>query len=298
MSKKTKIAICLGVLIVLGGVIGFSYPFIGSYINQLSHLHTVDDYRTDVSALDGPETQALFAEAEAYNEKVAHRGVLVTSLNEDDLAEYQSVLQVSQTGAIGFIEIPAINVTLPIYHGTAEEVLQVGAGHLEGTSFPTGTSEAHTIITGHSGLPSSKLFTNLDRLKPGDTFSITVLNRVNTYQVFDTKVVLPEQAEELQLIPGQNLCTLITCTPIGVNTHRLLVSARLTDMTDLSQPPTPTPESTDLTANDVNAAEPHARQPIVLYVLAGSLIVTILILSVAIIVLKRKTRESGYKNKH
>ena len=200
-----------------------AYPTVSDYINSLSHLHTIEDYQTTVSEIHDTEAEEQLARARAYNEALLSRNTQISDLTEEDMAEYQTILDVSETGILGYIDIPKIDVFLPIYHGTTEEVLQVGAGHLAGSSFPVGGKGSHAIITGHCGLPSSKLFTDLDELEEGDTFTVTVLREDFTYEVDQILVVEPIEVESLKIDPNQDYCTLVTCTPYGINSHRLLV---------------------------------------------------------------------------
>nr|MCR4752721.1 class C sortase [Eubacterium sp.] len=139
------------------------------------------------------------------------------------IEEYRSILDVTGTGIMGYVEIPSIGVHLPIYHGMDESVLQVAIGHLEGSSFPVGGTGTHAVITGHRGLPSAKLFTDIDQLKEGDKFLLQILDRTMTYEVDQIRIVLPEELQDLEIDPEKDYCTLVTCTPYGINTHRLLV---------------------------------------------------------------------------
>lgn len=164
----------------------------------------------------------LWEDAAAYNER------LLTKLNRykmtsEEKAEYESLLNVSGNGIIGYIEIEKIDCSLPVYHGTAESALQIAAGHIEGTSLPVGGASTHCVISGHRGLPRAKLFTNLDRLVEGDTFELHILDEILTYEVDQISVVEPDEVEKLEIEEGKDYCTLVTCTPYGINTHRLLV---------------------------------------------------------------------------
>ena len=169
--------------------------------------------------------------AYAYNEELAKKPVNFT-LSEEEREKYESVLDVTGTGIIGYIEIENIGVNLPIYHGTDESVLQVGIGHLEGTSFPTGTKSTHAVLSGHRGLPSSKLFSDLDQMIVGDTFLLHILDQTFAYQIDQINIVLPEETDDLAIFDGKEYVTLVTCTPYGVNTHRLLVRAKRVDYSE------------------------------------------------------------------
>ena len=170
----------------------------------------------------------MWSEAREYNEELAKKP-LNFNLDDDELAKYKSIMNVTGTGIMGYIEIENIGVNLPIYHGTEESVLQVGIGHLEGTSFPTGTKNTHVVLSGHRGLPSAKLFTDLDQMIVGDTFLLHILDQTFAYQVDNISIVLPEDTGGLGIVDGEEYVTLVTCTPYGVNTHRLLVRAKRVD---------------------------------------------------------------------
>lgn len=222
MRGLRRAAVIIGSVIVLAGLIGLAYPAVGSFINRLAQGRAVRDYRQQAEQLtDGGEDERLLDEARRYNEWIYGRGSL-GALDEQETERYNGVLAMSVTGIMGYLEIPSIDVSLPIYHGTEEAVLQVGVGHLAGSSLPIGGENTHAVLTGHSGLPSSRLFTDLDQLREGDTFTVTVLDSTATYMVDDIQVVKPEDAE-LTIEEGTDRCTLVTCVPIGVNTHRLLV---------------------------------------------------------------------------
>lgn len=164
----------------------------------------------------------ILKKAEEYNEKLA-KSLNAYDMSDEEIAEYKTMLDVTGTGMMGYIEIPSINVSLPIYHGTGEAVLQVAAGHLEWSSLPIGGANTHAVLSGHRGLPSSKLFTDLDKLKDGDLFIIRILNETLTYEVDQILIVEPEDISDLIIESGEDYCTLFTCTPYGINTHRLLV---------------------------------------------------------------------------
>lgn len=170
----------------------------------------------------------IWQAANEYNEKLAEQP-LRFKLTDEELQEYNSILNPTGTGIIGYIEIENIGVNLPIYHGTQESVLQVGIGHLEGTSFPTGEKNTHTILSGHRGLPSSKLFSDLDQMIVGDTFLLHILDQTFAYQIDQINIVLPEETNDLAIVDGKEYVTLVTCTPYGVNTHRLLVRGKRVD---------------------------------------------------------------------
>ena len=169
------------------------------------------------------KSRAMWEAAQAYNKKLLAKSGDRFVLTDEEKEAYNKVLDVTGTGIMGYVNIPRIAVSLPIYHGTDPAVLEIAVGHIEGSSLPVGGKGTHCVISGHRGLPSAKLFTDIDRLKEGDTFQLQVLNRTLTYEVDQIRVVLPDQLEDLAIDPDKDYCTLVTCTPYGVNTHRLLV---------------------------------------------------------------------------
>ena len=224
MNVVRKIALGLGILIVVGGLFGLAYPFVGEWINNRQHNKVVTEYQAAAQEIPKSRSEEMVAEAQAYNKKILARGVITTPVGEE-MDEYLSMLPVSAaTGVMGYLAIPAIDVKLPIYHGTDESVLQVGVGHLEGSSLPVGGKGTHTVLTGHSGLPSATIFTNLDQLRKGDIFTITVFDYSVTYEIDGMEVLKPEEVR-FPIEPDIAECTLMTCTPVGANTHRLLVHA-------------------------------------------------------------------------
>ena len=213
------------IILIIVFFIGFSvllYPVVSNFLNQINASYAVMDYDEAVNNLSIQESERLINEAEEYNKLMSGESTCFgeRSLN-DDL--YKGSLNVTGNGMMGYISINKIGVVLPIYHGTSEDFLSRGVGHLESSSLPVGGESTHSVIVGHRGLPSAKLFTDLDQLKKGDTFTITVLNRRLTYKVDQIKTVLPDEINDLNVIAGEDLVTLVTCTPYGVNTHRLLV---------------------------------------------------------------------------
>lgn len=198
------------------------YPVISDYINTRSQTSAIVKYSENISGLDQEEQRRLIDEAIRYNERLSAQDLFLVR-NQNMHTAYKNTLRVNDTEVIGSIEIPEIDVSLPIYHGTGQAVLQIGVGHLEGSSLPVGGESTHAVLTGHRGLPSAKLFTNLDKMAIGSTFSIQVLNQKNVYVVDRIDVVEPEEVDRLSIERGQDLVTLVTCTPYGQNTHRLLV---------------------------------------------------------------------------
>ena len=223
--KKGSLSTIILVVILLIGLSVMLYPTISDYWNSFHQTRAIANYDAVVAELDETDYEVLFAEAEQYNEQL-RRLSAPFSESERLSGAYNNVLDVAGNGIIGYISINKIGVELPIYHGTSESVLNVAAGHLEGSSLPIGGESRHSVISAHRGLPSAKLFTDLDRLEVTDTFTITILNQVLTYEVDQIRIVLPSELDTLGIIQGQDHCTLITCTPYGVNTHRLLVRGK------------------------------------------------------------------------
>lgn len=219
--KKHLVEMILS-LILLAGLCLLLYPTVSDWWNSLHQTRAIASYTDAVEDTSEEDLQAMLDAAYAYNEKLKNRASSFT-LNEEEMAEYESLLDLGGSGVMGVIEIPAIKVNLPIYHGTEEEVLQVAVGHITGSSLPVGGPGTHCLLSGHRGLPSARLFTDLDQIVEGDIFTITVLNHKITYQVDQIRIVLPEEVDQLSIVDGKDYCTLITCTPYGVNTHRILI---------------------------------------------------------------------------
>ena len=223
MKKKgNHLITILLVLIFLLGLSLLLYPAVSDYWNSKHQTRAIAVYSEEVSGLDKNQYQALWADAAAYNASLRERDNAYL-LTEEQKAAYEQLLNVSGLGIMGYIEIPSIDCSLPIYHGTEESVLQIAIGHLEWSSLPVGGESTHCVLSGHRGLPSAKLFTNLDKLQEGDVFLLRVLDEVLTYEVDQILIVEPQEIAALQIAEGEDLCTLVTCTPYGINTHRLLV---------------------------------------------------------------------------
>ena len=223
-ASKVPIKASNIVLLVLlvAGLSLLLYPTVSNLWNSLHMSQAIVDYSEEVSDMDSERAAELLASAERYNEELVQNPDRF-SMTRAQRAEYEAELAVDDTGIMGFLEIPSLGVSMPIYHGTEESVLQVGAGHLEGSSLPVGGKGTHCALSGHRGLPSSELFTDIDELEVGDTFVVTVLDRTLTYEVDQIVTVDPYDMDELAINPEQDYCTLVTCTPYGINTHRLLV---------------------------------------------------------------------------
>ena len=224
-KKKSILPSLLLVLILLAGLSLLLYPALSDYWNSLHQSQAIASYVETVEAMDEADYEAMWAAARAYNDALPRDNSRFHP-SEEEQAEYDALLDVSGTGIMGYVEIPQIGVSLPIYHGTDEAVLQVAIGHIEGSSLPVGGAGTHCVISGHRGLPSAKLFTDLDQIQEGDTFLLHILDETLTYQVDQIHIVEPDDVTYLAIEEGQDLCTLVTCTPYGVNSHRLLVRGR------------------------------------------------------------------------
>lgn len=220
------------ILIVLALVAGLGlmlYPTVSNWWNSYHQTQAISNYTENVARLSDADYTQILEEARAYNDRLRASGAPLDYLNDEQQAEYETMLDVSGTGAIGYIDIPVINCRLPIYHGTDDAVLQVGVGHIGGTSLPVGGLGTHAVLSGHRGLPSARLFTDLNQLQVGDVFAIHVLNEVLAYQVDQILTVLPTELDALAIDPDMDYVTLITCTPYGINSHRLLVRGHRID---------------------------------------------------------------------
>ena len=226
--KNRKITILL-VIILFVGLSLLLYPPISNWWNSYRQSKVMVSYAGAISKIDNETYKQLLEDARAYNKTVASKGGGGWKLSDTEQALYDSLLNVDGSGVIGYIDIPKIHCTLPIYHGTSDGVLQIAVGHNEGTSLPVGGESTHCVLSGHRGLPSARLFTDLDQMTVGDVFTINTLDEVLTYEVDQIHIVLPHEISELRIEPGQDLCTLLTCTPYGINTHRLLVRGHRID---------------------------------------------------------------------
>ena len=220
LMKKSKIGFLL-VLMLFIGVCVLLYPSVSQYWNTKTQSRAVANYQDILASIKPEDYTAYFDVANQYNRDLAALPFPLTDF--DQLTNYEATLNVSGTGVMGFITIPKIGIELPIYHSVRSEVLNIACGHVEGTSLPIGGESTHAVLSAHRGLPHAKLFTDLDKMELGDTFTITVLNQTSTYQVDQIMVVRPEEINDIQIIEGEDLCTLLTCTPYGINSHRLLV---------------------------------------------------------------------------
>lgn len=220
--KKSGFSTVILILVFLVGLSLLLYPTISDYWNSLHQSRAIAEYAEQVANLDDERYAKILSDAQDYNEALLEK-MDRYSMSDAERAEYSSLMNVSGNGVIGYIEIPVIGCSLPIYHGTDEAVLQIGVGHIEGSSLPVGGVGSHCVLSGHRGLPSARLFTDLDKLDTGDTFILRVLDETLTYEVDQILIVLPHEMEALEIDPKEDYFTLVTCTPYGRNTHRLLV---------------------------------------------------------------------------
>ena len=231
--RKHLSTIILVIVLVLGVMI-LLYPTVSDYWNSFHQSRAIASYLEQIENIDPVDYEKEWARAEQYNRELSGKPNRFM-LSEEEYAEYETMLNLTGSGIMGYIEIPKISCSLPIYHGTDEAVLQIAVGHIEGTSLPTGGAGTHTVLSGHRGLPSARLFTDLDQMEEGDLFVIRVLDRVMTYMVDQILIVLPEEMDGLAIDPKEDYCTLVTCTPYGINSHRLLVRGKRTDNVEMEQ---------------------------------------------------------------
>ncbi len=224
--KKAWINIVL-VFVFLVGLSLLLYPTVSSYINSLHQSRAISVYNDEVANANDEIYEQMFSDARAYNAERAAKDSF--TLSEEEEARYRSLLSIGASGVIGYIEIPKINCYLPIYHGTSDSALQNGVGHLEWSSLPVGGEGSHCVLSGHRALPNARLFTDLDQLEQGDIFTLEILNETLAYEVTQIRIVEPHEVGSLAIQEGEDLCTLVTCTPYGINSHRLLITGKRTE---------------------------------------------------------------------
>lgn len=227
-NKKRKMTIkdIIRLLVLVVAFAVLLYPTVSSYVNEKNGSKVVSNYDAESVRLSNAEKEQMLEDARAYNKEMLSNIDLIDPFSQGETsvdARYESLLNMDGSGMMGYIRIPKIKVEIPIYHGTSESVLQAGVGHFWGTSLPVGGESTHTVLTGHRGLPTKTLFTNMDKLVKGDVFYIKVLDETLAYKVDQILTVLPEETDALSIVPGQDYATLVTCTPYAINTHRLLV---------------------------------------------------------------------------
>lgn len=237
--KPEKIIInkILPFFIIIAGILIAAYPWISNYIYESRVSEVRAQHDKAMEDTDGAQLKKIREEAEKYNASLKEKVICLKDPFDADMAnaiseEYESRLSVKGSPVMGYIEIPKIGVNLPIYHGTSRTVLEAGTGHMEGTSLPIGGESTHSVLTGHTGLSDKKLFTDLDRMEKGDLFFIKVLGETLCYRITEINVVLPDDTDRLTIKEGKDLCTLITCTPYGINDQRLLVTGERTEYTE------------------------------------------------------------------
>ena len=231
-KKKGQLTTVLLVLIMLVGLSLLLYPTVSDYWNSFHQTRVIESYAETVSRMDPAKCERIREDARKYN-RYLREGGHDYNLNKDERREYDRQLNISGDGVMGYVQIPGINCSLPIYHDTEDTILQVAVGHLPWSSLPVGGKSTHCVISGHRGLPSAKLFSDLDRVVEGDLFMLNVLDETLYYEVDQILIVKPEETEELQIVEGEDYCTLVTCTPYGINSHRLLVRGHRINPEDL-----------------------------------------------------------------
>ena len=234
MRKRLTTIILL--LVLLTGLSLLLYPTVSDYWNSFHQSRAIASYTAQVEEMDPADYEAMWNAAAEYNQRLLADTGDRYRMTEAEEEEYESLLDVTGTGVMGYVEIPKLKTSLPIYHGTDAAVLQIAIGHLAGSSLPVGGEGTHCVLTGHRGLPSAKLFTNLDEMEEGDTFSLHVLDQTLTYEVDQIRIVEPQELEDLEIEAGKDYCTLVTCTPYGVNSHRLLVRGHRIETPEESVP--------------------------------------------------------------
>lgn len=233
---KRKLAIFGIILIFIAGVGVMSYPLVSSVINNIDSRNHVEEYTKTTKQMSSEETLEMFEQAEEYNHSLTNNVIITDPFDKEAYekigANYEKTLNVDGNGLVGYIDIPKINVYLPIYHGTTEDILAKGAGHLQNTSLPIGGESTHSVISAHTAYPGETFFDYLTDMGEGDEFFVHVLDRVLKYEVDSIKVVLPEETDDLRIVKGEDYVTLLTCTPYSVNTHRLLVRGKRVEYDD------------------------------------------------------------------
>lgn len=283
-NNNDKILLIIALIFILVGTGIFLYPSISNYLAEKNQVEAIRNYDELVVNLDKASLEEEKNKAKIYNENLSGDPVHDPFVQGSGYAlpeNYKEVLNFAGDGVMGYIDIPKISVYLPIYHGTSEEVLEKGVGHIQNTSVPIGGSSTQSVLTGHTGLPNAELFTRLDELVVGDIFYIHVLEDVLTYKVYETKVILPDKIDELQISNGKDLVTLVTCTPYGVNSHRLLVKAERTEYEEYNK--------LELSKDEEKTQNKNNKQYYLTGVQIGIVIfVAILLIIIPVILMKRR----------
>lgn len=280
---KKKISTVIVILIIIAGLSLLLYPTVSDYLKNIAYNRAIESFKSTVAAIDDEAYEKIMESARERNKMLLARGNVRATLSDKEIAEYEKLLKIDDSGVMGYVVIPKIDVSLPIYHGTDDTVLQNGVGHLAGSSLPIGGKGTHSILSGHRGLPSSKLFTNIDQLAIGDTFTVRVLKEVLTYEVDDIKTVLPSEIDALQIVEEEDYCTLLTCTPYGVNSHRLLVRGRRI----------PTPDGEDAEAFDRINSDQSKNDYTPPLALIAAVIAVIIIIIAAVLRRKHKSKSNN-----
>ncbi len=273
--KRKHISTIFIILIFLVGLGFISYPTVSNLWNQAHQSRAIATYSKQVEKLDDSENKKMLKAARKYNKSLLKKSDH-WKLSKKDKKKYESLLDVSGTGIMGYIEVPKIDCSLPIYHGTDEGALQIAIGHLEGSSLPVGGKSTHCVLSGHRGLPSARLFTDLDQMEEGDIFILNILGRKLAYEVDQIRVVLPEEMSDLEIEEGKDLCTLVTCTPYGINTHRLLVRGHRTEYVEKKV--------------EEEQKEVQTKKTDIRLMIAGGAGVLILLIIIIVIVIKRRRK--------
>lgn len=269
-NKKTTIILLITFFVGLSVLL---YPSVSSYWNAKTQSEAIVDYEAMLARYEPDDYAAFFEEADAYNQKLLKLTDPFTEYGS--LTEYHNILNVSGTGMMGYITVPKISQELPVYHGTSDGVLSVAVGHLEGTSLPVGGESTHCVVSAHRGLPTAVLFTHLDRMEIGDTFYFTVLDRTITYEVDEIRIVEPDDTSLIRIVEGKDYCTLLTCTPYGINTQRLLVRGHQVDATQ--------------TRNIYVANEAYRVEPLIVMPVVALPIIFVLLIYVMVAPVKKET---------
>ena len=222
MKKKSSFVTAIRIAALLAGALLLLYPTVSDYWNSFHQSRAIASYAEQVADLDDNTYDQIWADARAYNETLDNSTSRFV-MTEEQKKIYEALLNIADNGVMGYIESPKRKCNLPIYHGTDEAVLQIAIGHVQGSSLPAGGESTHCVLSGHRGLPSAKLFSDLDQLTEGDVFLLRVLDETLTYEVDQIRTVLPDELDDLAIEEGKEYCTLVTCTPYGINSHRLLV---------------------------------------------------------------------------
>lgn len=263
------------VVVFVAGLSFLLYPTVSNLWNQAHQSRAIATYSKQVEKLDDSENKKMLKAARKYNKSLLKKSDH-WKLSKKEKKKYESLLDVSGTGIMGYIEVPKIDCSLPIYHGTDEGALQIAIGHLEGSSLPVGGKSTHCVLSGHRGLPSARLFTDLDQMEEGDIFILNILGRKLAYEVDQIRVVLPEEMSDLEIEEGKDLCTLVTCTPYGINTHRLLVRGHRTEYVEKK------------VAEEKK--EVQTKKTDIRLMIAGGAGVLILLIIIIVIVIKRRRK--------